>query len=43
MFRLTQPGTEVALKAFVVLTTGNEAGSAATFAQRPAMILSLAA
>ncbi len=34
-FGLTQPGARVALKVFVILTTGNEAGSAAMFVQRP--------
>jgi hypothetical protein len=34
-FGLTQPGAKVALKVFVVLTTGNEAGSATMFVQRP--------
>ena len=35
-FGLNQPGAEVALKVFVILTTGNEAGGAAMFVQRPA-------
>lgn len=35
-FSLTQPGTKVALKVYVVLTTGNEAGSAAMVVTRPA-------
>lgn len=35
-FALTQPGTVVALKVYVVLTTGNEAGSATMVVQRPA-------
>ena len=35
-FGLTQPGAEIALKVFVVLTTGNEAGSAAMLVDRPA-------
>jgi hypothetical protein len=39
-FGLNQPGAKVALKVFVQLDTGNEAGSAAMFVQRP---LSLAA
>ena len=34
-FGLNQPGVHVALKVFVILTTGNEAGSAAMFVQRP--------
>ena len=34
-FGLTQPGTTVALKVYVVLTTGNEAGSAVMVVQRP--------
>jgi hypothetical protein len=34
-FGLTQPGAKVALKVFVVLTTGNEAGSAPMLVQRP--------
>jgi hypothetical protein len=34
-FGLNQPGARIALKVFVVLTTGNEAGSAAMFVQRP--------
>lgn len=42
-FGLNQPGAEVALKVFVVLTTGNEAGSAAMLVQRPAQVLPLAA
>ena len=33
-FGLTQPGTKVALKVFVVLTTGNEAGSATMVVER---------
>ena len=33
-FGLTQPGAEIALKVFVVLTTGNEAGSAAMLVER---------
>ena len=33
-FGLNQPGVHVALKVFVILTTGNEAGSAAMFVQR---------
>ena len=35
-FGLTQAGTSVALKVFVVLTTGNRAGSATMLVQRPA-------
>jgi hypothetical protein len=42
-FGLNQPGAEVALKVFVVLTTGNEAGSAAMLVERPANIEALAA
>lgn len=42
-FGLTQPGAEIALKVFVVLTTGNEAGSAAMLVERPALSLPLAA
>jgi hypothetical protein len=34
-FGLTQPGTKIALKVFVILSTGNEAGSAAMFVERP--------
>jgi hypothetical protein len=34
-FGLNQPGAEIALKVFVVLTTGNEAGSAAMQVRRP--------
>lgn len=34
-FGLNQPGVPVALKVYVILTTGNEAGSAAMFVQRP--------
>ena len=41
-FGLTQPGAEIALKVFVVLTTGNEAGSAALLVERP-LALPLAA
>ena len=41
-FGLNQPGAQVALKVFVVLTTGNEAGSAAMFVERP-LALPLAA
>jgi hypothetical protein len=42
-FGLTQPGAEVAFKVFVVLTTGNEAGSAPMVVERPANITLLAA
>ena len=38
-FGLNQPGAEVALKVFVILTTGNEAGSAVLLVQRPANVL----
>ena len=41
-FGLNQPGAEVALKVFVILTTGNEAGSAVLLVQRP-LALPLAA
>lgn len=34
-FGLNQPGARVALKVYVILTTGNEAGSATMFVQRP--------
>ena len=34
-FSLTQPGAQVALKVYVVLTTGNEAGSVTLHVQRP--------
>ena len=34
-FGLTQPGTQAAFKVFVVLDTGNEAGSAAMTVERP--------
>lgn len=34
-FGLTQPGAKVALKVYVMLTTGNEAGSPAMLVQRP--------
>ena len=37
-FGLNQPGAKVALKVYVKLTTGNEAGSAAMFVQRPASV-----
>lgn len=42
-FGLTQPGAKISLKVFVVLTTGNESGSATITLQRPAQILPLAA
>ena len=42
-FGLNQPGATVALKVYVILTTGNEAGSAAMFVQRPANVELLAA
>ena len=42
-FGLTQPGAEIALKVFVVLTTGNESGSAAMLVERPALDQLLAA
>jgi hypothetical protein len=42
-FGLNQPGAKVALKVFVILTTGNEAGSAAVFVTRPASVVPLAA
>ena len=42
-FGLNQPGAQVALKVYVILTTGNEAGSGALFVQRPAQALPLAA
>ena len=34
-FALTQPGAKAAFKIFVVLTTGNEAGSAEMVVERP--------
>jgi hypothetical protein len=37
-FGLNQPGTEIALKVFVILTTGNEAGSATMRVSRPAQV-----
>ena len=37
-FGLTQPGAKVALKVYVILTSGNEAGSAAMFVERPATV-----
>jgi hypothetical protein len=42
-FGLTQPGAQIALKVYVVLTTGNEAGSAALLVDRPASVQLLAA
>ena len=42
-FGLTQPGAQVALKVYVILTTGNEAGSAPMLVQRPSLVLPLAA
>jgi hypothetical protein len=36
-------GAEIALKVYVVLTTGNEAGSAAMLVERPASVQLLAA
>lgn len=42
-FGLTQPGARIALKVFVILTTGNECGSAALVVQRPAQGRRLAA
>ncbi len=38
-FGLTQPGAEIALKVYVILSTGNEAGSAALLVERPALAL----
>ena len=38
-FGLTQPGARIALKVFVVLTSGNEAGSATVPIERPALAL----
>jgi hypothetical protein len=35
-FGLTQPGTRASFKVFVVLQTGNEAGSASMTVERPA-------
>jgi len=37
-FGLNQAGVEIALKVFVVLTTGNEAGSAPMIVERPANV-----
>ncbi len=42
-FGLNQPGAKVALKVYVILTTGNEAGSGAMFVERPANVQPLAA
>jgi hypothetical protein len=42
-FGLNQPGAEIALKVFVVLDTGNEAGSPAMLVERPANVQLLAA
>lgn len=42
-FGLNQPGAQVALKVFVILTTGNEAGSATLPVERPVSIELLAA
>jgi len=42
-FGLTQPGAQIALKVFVILTTGNEAGSAPLLVTRPASAQLLAA
>jgi hypothetical protein len=43
VFGLDQPGAEIALKVFVVLDTGNEAGSAPMLVQRPANVQLMAA
>ena len=37
-FGLNQPGARVALKVYVILNTGNEAGSGALFVQRPVSV-----
>ena len=37
-FGLNQPGAQVALKVYVILTTGNEAGSGAMLVHRPANV-----
>ena len=37
-FGLNQPGAKIALKLYVILSTGNEAGSAAMFVERPASV-----
>ena len=42
-FGLNQPGAQVALKVYVILTTGNEAGSGAMLVHRPANVQSMAA
>ena len=42
-FGLNQPGAQVAFKVYVILTTGNEAGSAALLVERPANVELLAA
>ncbi len=42
-FGLNQPGAKVALKVYVILTSGNEAGSGVMFVERPAQALPLAA
>lgn len=42
-FGLNQPGARIAMKVYVILTTGNEAGGAAMLVQRPSMVLPLAA
>ena len=42
-FGFTQPGAEIALKVFVVLTTGNETGSATMLVERPVGVKLLAA
>lgn len=42
-FGLTQPGARIALKVFVILTAGNECGSAAMLVRRPAQGRLLAA
>jgi hypothetical protein len=42
-FGLNSPGAQVSLKVFVILETGNEAGSAAMLVERPANVQLLAA
>ena len=37
-FGLNQPGAQVVFKVYVILTTGNEAGSAAMFVERPVSV-----
>ncbi len=37
-FGLNQPGARIALKVYVILNTGNEAGSAAMFVERPVSV-----